>query len=101
MHTIATVCLALSSLAAPLDDDVSPSAGNYGLDLRLLGRRHSELVERLLEIVEKSIPLRRRDHKVLVRVPHGGIASRSRTIARGRQAFVPTTSTGRTSKNWP
>jgi hypothetical protein len=36
----------------PLNDDISPSADDYSLDLRLLGLGHSELVKGLLEIVE-------------------------------------------------
>jgi len=39
------------------NDDVGSSAGDYSLDLRLLGLRHSELVKRLLQIVEKGFPL--------------------------------------------
>ena len=39
---------------APLHDDVGPNAGDDGLDLRLLGLGHGELVEGLLEIVEKG-----------------------------------------------
>src|SRR5215470_10346679 len=35
----------------PLNDDVSPSAGDYGLDFCLLRLRHRELVKCLLEIV--------------------------------------------------
>jgi hypothetical protein len=42
---------------APLNNDVSPSASDYSLDLRLLGLGHPELVESLLEIVEKGVPL--------------------------------------------
>jgi hypothetical protein len=57
---------------APLNDDISPSAGDYGLDLRLLGRRgHCELVKGLLKIVEKGLPLCRRYHEMLVRLLHG------------------------------
>src|SRR6516162_3860399 len=56
---------------APLNDDVSPCAGNYCLDFRLLGLRHGELVKCLLEIVEKSLPLCRRYHEMLVRLLHG------------------------------
>jgi hypothetical protein len=43
--------------SAVLNDDVSPSAGDNCLDLRLLGLRHSEFVKGLLEIVEKGFPL--------------------------------------------
>jgi hypothetical protein len=53
-------------IVSPLNDDISPSAGNYSLDLRLLRLRHSELVKCLLEIVEKGLPLRRRDHEMPV-----------------------------------
>jgi hypothetical protein len=42
-----------------LDDDISPRASDYGLDLRLLGLGHGELVKGLLEIVEKRVPLGR------------------------------------------
>jgi hypothetical protein len=52
--------------ASLLNNDVSPSAGNYSLDLRLLSLGHSELVEGLLEIVEKGLLLRCRDHEMLV-----------------------------------
>jgi hypothetical protein len=52
----------------PLDDDISPCAGHYRLDLCLLGLGHSKLVERLLEIIEKVFPLYRRDQEMLVRV---------------------------------
>jgi hypothetical protein len=41
-----------------LDDDVSFCAVDYGFNLGLLGLGHSELVERLLEIIEKG-PTRR------------------------------------------
>ena len=54
-----------------LDDDISPCAGDYGLDLCLFGLGHSELVKGLLEIVEKGLPLGRSDHQILVRVLHG------------------------------
>ncbi len=40
----------------PLNNDVSPSAGDYSLYLRLLDLGHSELVKGLLEIVEKGLP---------------------------------------------
>src|SRR5215472_12852204 len=56
---------------APLNDDVSPSAGDYSLDLRLLGLGHRELVKGLLKIVEKGLPLCRRYHEMLVRRLHG------------------------------
>jgi hypothetical protein len=61
------------------DDDVSPCAVDYGFNLGLLGLRHSELVERLLKIIEKGLPLGRRDHKIVVRVLHGaaGVLLRS------------------------
>src|SRR5262249_16928019 len=36
----------------PSDDDISPCADDYDLDLCLLGCGHSKLVESLLEIVE-------------------------------------------------
>ena len=55
-----------ADIRRPLNDDVSPSAGDYDLDLRLLGLRHSKLVKCLLEIVKKSLPLRRRYHEMLV-----------------------------------
>ena len=55
----------------PLNDDVSPSAGDYGLDLRLLGLRHGKLVKCLLEIVEKCLLLCRCYHEMLVRFFHG------------------------------
>jgi len=60
-----------ADIRRPLDDDVRPRAGDYGFDLRLLGLRHSKLVKCLLEIVEKSLPLRRRYHEMLVRFLHG------------------------------
>src|SRR5262249_30471204 len=52
---------------------------DYGFNLCLLRFSHSELVERLLEIIEKGLPLGRRDHKILVRVLHGaaGVLLRS------------------------
>src|SRR6516165_2152990 len=59
-----------ADIRRPLNDDVSPSAGDYGLDLRLLGLRHGKLVKCLLEIVEKGLPLRRRYHEMLVRFLH-------------------------------
>src|SRR5215472_18236747 len=46
------------------DDDVGVSALDDRLQLRLLGRRHSELVERLPEIVHEGLPLLRRDVEV-------------------------------------
>ena len=52
------------------DDDISPCAGDYGLDLCLLDLGHGELVKGLLEIVEKGLPLGRSDHQMLVRVLH-------------------------------
>ena len=55
----------------PLDDDISPCAGDYGLDLCLFGLGHSKLVKGLLEIVEKCLPLGRSNHQMLVRVLHG------------------------------
>jgi hypothetical protein len=55
----------------PLNDDFRPSAGDYSLDLRLLGLGHSELVECLLEIVEKSLPLYRSYHEMSVGLLHG------------------------------
>src|SRR5262245_16514045 len=58
-------------VAAALDDDISPRARDYGLDLCLLGLGHSEFVKSLLEIVEKGLPLGCSDHKMLVRVLHG------------------------------
>jgi len=42
---------------APLNDDISPSAGDYSLELRLLGLGHCELVKGLLKIVDKGLPL--------------------------------------------
>ena len=54
---------------ASLDNDISPCAVDYGFNLGLFGLRHSELVERLLKIIEKSLPLGRRDHKIFVRSP--------------------------------
>jgi len=64
---------------ASLDNDIGPCAVDYGFDLSLLGLGHSELVKRLLEIIEKGLPLCRRDHKILVRVLHGaaGVLLRS------------------------
>jgi len=67
-----------------LNDDISPSAGDYGLDLRLLGRGHCELVKGLLKIVEKCLPLCRRYHEMLVRLLHG---ARERAAA-GRGAVA-------------
>jgi len=58
-------------VAARLDDDISPCAGDYGLDLCPFGLGHSEFVKSLLEIVEKGFPLRCSDHEMLVRVLHG------------------------------
>src|SRR5260370_1253558 len=55
----------------PLDDDISPCAGDYGLDLCLFGLGHGKLVKGLLEIVEKGLPLGRSNHQILVRVLHG------------------------------
>jgi hypothetical protein len=52
--------------AAPLDDDVSPCAGDNGLDLRLLGSRDRELVERLRHVIHERVPLAWRDAQVLV-----------------------------------
>ena len=49
---------------ALLNDDVSPSATDYSLDLHLLGLGHGELIKGLLEIVEKGLPLWRRDHEM-------------------------------------
>src|SRR5215472_9787560 len=60
-----------ADIGRPSNDDVSSRAGNYGLDLRLLSLRHSELVKCLLEIVEKCLPLCRRYHEMLVRFLHG------------------------------
>ena len=62
-----------------LDDDVSPCAVDYGFNLGLLGLGHSEFVERLLEIIEKGLPLGRCDHKIFVQVLHGaaGVLLRS------------------------
>src|SRR5262249_46976419 len=54
----------------PSDDDISPCADDYGLDLCLLGCGHSELVESLLEIVEKGLPFGSCDPEMLVRVLH-------------------------------
>jgi len=56
---------------ASLDDDVRPGAVDDGLELGLLGLLYSEFVERLLEIIEKGLPLGRRDHKIFVRLLHG------------------------------
>src|SRR5262249_18286397 len=60
-----------ADIGRPSNDDVSSCAGNYCLDLRLLGLRHGELVKCLLEIVEKCLPLCRRYHEMLVRFLHG------------------------------
>ena len=49
-----------------LDNDISSRTGDDGLDLPLLGLGHGELIKGLLEIVEKSLPFPRRDHKMLV-----------------------------------
>lgn len=58
-------------VAGVSNDDVGSSAGNYSLDLRLLGLGRSELVKCLLQIVEKGFPLCRRYHEMLVRRLHG------------------------------
>ena len=51
----------------PLNDDISPCAGDDGLNLCLLGLGHSELVERLLEIsAEKAKKKPRRGETGLV-----------------------------------
>jgi len=62
-----------------LDNDISPRAVDYRFNLGLLGLRHSELVERLLEIIEKGLPLGRRNLKIFVRFLHGaaGVVLRS------------------------
>src|SRR5262249_46295997 len=62
-----------------LDNDINPCAADNGFDLCLFGLWHSELVECLLGIVEKGLPLGRRDHKLFVRVLHGttGVLLRS------------------------
>src|SRR5262245_36756802 len=44
-----------------LDNDINPCAADNGFDLCLFGLWHSELVECLLEIVEKGLPLGRRE----------------------------------------
>src|SRR5437762_6957355 len=51
-------------------DDIRSGAVNDRLQLPLRGLRHAELVQRLLKVVEKSLPLGGRDHKRLVRLPH-------------------------------
>ena len=56
---------------ASSDDDISPRAVDYGFNLGLLGLGHGELVECLLKVVEKGLPLCRCDHEMLVRVLHG------------------------------
>ena len=55
----------------PLDDDISPCAGDYRLDLFLFSLGHSKLVKGLLEIVEKGLLLGRSDHQMLVQILHG------------------------------
>jgi hypothetical protein len=67
-HRLSTLGCPLSG--TPLNNDISSSAGDYSLDLRLLGLRHSELVKRLLQIVEKGFPLCRRYQEMLVRLLH-------------------------------
>jgi hypothetical protein len=62
----------------PLDDDISPCAGDYRLELCLLSLGHSKLVKCLLEIVEKGVPLSRCDHQKLMRVLHGAARVRLR-----------------------
>ena len=52
-------------MAGVSNDDVGSSAGNYSLDLRLVGLGYSELVKCLLQIVEKGFPLCRRYHEML------------------------------------
>jgi hypothetical protein len=64
-----------------LDDDVSPCAGDYGLDLRLLRLGHGELVKGLLQVVEKGLPLGRSDHQMLVHFLHGTAGIRLRPTA--------------------
>jgi hypothetical protein len=50
-----------------LNDDISHRAGDHRLNLCLLGLGHGELVEGLLKIIEKSLPLGGRDPEMLVR----------------------------------
>src|SRR5262245_34710603 len=54
-----------------LHDNISPRAGDDGLDLSLLVRGHTKFVESLLEIIEKCFPFRRCDPEMLVRFLHG------------------------------
>src|SRR5262249_4867486 len=56
--------------ARALDDDISPCAGDYGLDLCLLGCGNSKLVESLLEIVKKGLPFGSCNPEMLVRLLH-------------------------------
>jgi hypothetical protein len=72
---------------ASLDNDISPCAVDYGFNLGLFGLRHSELVERLLKIIEKSLPLGRRDHKIFVRVLHGAAGVLLRSAGRPAEHF--------------
>jgi hypothetical protein len=60
-----------SESALGANDDIRTCAVDYGFDLCLLGLGHSELVKRLLEIIEKGFPLCRRDHEISVRLLHG------------------------------
>src|SRR5262249_42526412 len=53
-----------------LNDDISPSAGDDGLDFRLFPLGHRELIKRLLQIIKKSFPLCRRYHEMLVGLLH-------------------------------
>jgi hypothetical protein len=60
-----------AAVCTTLNDDVSPCAADYSLDFCLLGLWHRELVEGLLEIVEKGFPFCRRYHELLMRLLHG------------------------------
>jgi len=66
------------------NDDVTIGALNNRPQLRLLGRRNLEFVERLLQVIHESIPLFGRDVQVLMRVAHG--APRVFLRATGRPA---------------
>ena len=67
-----------------LNDDISPSAGDYGFDFCLFPLGHREFINRLLQIIKKSFPLFRRYHEMLVRLLHG---ARERAAA-GRGAVA-------------
>src|SRR5262249_59946650 len=70
-----------SSLA---NNDVAIGALDNRFQLRLLGGRNLELVERLLQVIHESIPLFGRYVQVLMRVAHG--APRVFLRATGRPA---------------